>query len=130
MKKIILLAVLLLAIAIGLFLVFNSPFDEEYDLGRLKTATAPYAATYCQYTITDFECELDHSFFNIGDTTCIECCTSRTPPWPPRVSVNNNCPKKIKFTSADGTCVYYGTRINQTCSSCPKAKGVYQCPNP
>ena len=117
------------AVAAIIILIIIWPWEDKYDLGRLENTQHDPSLTYCSYTIDQVDCE--NPFYSVGDTVCIECCVTRTPkPWPKRVGTNNNCPRQIVFTSADGTCEYGATRINQACSTCASAKGYYRCPNP
>ncbi len=101
------------------------------DLGQLKMANYNAAGTYCIYTISK-QVSSDDNFFayNVGDTICIECCTTRNPdPWPAANANNNPCPANIKFKTSDGKAVYEAGAINPAiCSTCPGSQGYYACP--
>ena len=102
------------------------------NIGQLTSANANANMSYCIYTISKQVSSEDNVyFFNVGDTVCIECCTSRNPkPWPAKIGANNPCPSKVRFTSSDGQAVYDADATsNRICSNCTSAKGFYACPN-
>ena len=130
MKKI----VIRLSVFIILILAFSACkdiTDSTEDLGTLEPAVFVSSQAYCRYELTEVSCEQPTQFI-VGDIICIECCIGNEPPWPKKVSVNNNCPKTITFGVADGNgCSINAKRLGQTCTSCdPKeTKSVLKCPN-
>jgi hypothetical protein len=129
MKKGLMILGIVVAV-IAILFVWRWPWEEEYDAGELEPAQATPGMTYCQYEITEVHCETGAAYA-IGDVVCLECCTGRTPPWPPRVGPNNNCWNKIDFSVKGNDCEYTAKRLNQTCTTCPaNAKDMFKCPNP
>ena len=126
--------VIRLSVFIILILAFSTCkdiTDSIEDLGTLEPAVFVSSQAYCRHELTEVSGEQPAQFI-VGDIICIECCAGNEPPWPKKVSVNNNCQKTITFGVADGKgCSINAKRLGQTCTSCDpgEANSVLKCPN-